>query len=88
MTPAVVIDDWNDDIVFLRRVIPGPAERSFGIQVARLAGLPPSVIDRARAILAKLEGDETAVELPSSPVAKPKKKLTVAPADTAQLELL
>ncbi len=85
---SVAVKEWNDDIVFLRRVIPGPAERSFGIQVARLAGLPPSVIDRARAILAKLEGDETAVELPSSPVAKPKKKLTVAPADTAQLELL
>ncbi|MBC8012197.1 MAG: DNA mismatch repair protein MutS, partial [Burkholderiales bacterium] len=85
---SVAVKEWNDDIVFLRRVVSGPAERSFGIQVARLAGLPPSVINRARAILAKLEGDETAVELPAAPVAKPKKKLTVAPADTAQLELL
>lgn len=86
---SVAVKEWNDDIVFLRRVVSGPAERSFGIQVARLAGLPPSVIDRARAILAKLEGDETAVELPAAPTAKPKKKLTVAPAsDTAQLELL
>ena len=86
---SVAVKEWNDDIVFLRRVVSGPAERSFGIQVARLAGLPPSVIDRARVILAKLEGDETAVELPAAPTAKPKKKLTVAPAsDTAQLELL
>jgi DNA mismatch repair protein MutS len=85
---SVAVKEWNDDIVFLRRVVPGAAERSFGIQVARLAGLPPSVIDRARAILAKLEGDETAVELPAAPTAKPKKKLTVAAADTAQLELL
>ena len=86
---SVAVKEWNDDIVFLRRVVSGPAERSFGIQVARLAGLPPTVINRARAILAKLEGDETAVELPAAPVAKPKKKLTVAPAaDSAQLELL
>ena len=86
---SVAVKEWNDDIVFLRRVVSGPAERSFGIQVARLAGLPPSVIDRARAILAKLEGDETAVELPAAPVAKPKKKLTVAAAaDIDQLELL
>lgn len=85
---SVAVKEWNDDIVFLRRVVSGPAERSFGIQVARLAGLPPTVIDRARAILAKLEGDETAVELPAAPVAKPRKKLTVAPADSAQLELL
>ncbi len=86
---SVAVKEWNDDIVFLRRVVSGPAERSFGIQVARLAGLPPSVINRARAILAKLEGDETSVELPAAPTAKPKKKLTVAPAaDSAQLELL
>ena len=86
---SVAVKEWNDDIVFLRRVVPGPAERSFGIQVARLAGLPPSVIDRARAILAKLEGDETAVELPAAPTARPKKKLTVAAASNdAQLELL
>jgi DNA mismatch repair protein MutS len=48
-----------------------------------------NILRRARAILAKLEGDETSVELPAAPTAKPKKKLTVAPsADSAQLELL
>jgi DNA mismatch repair protein MutS len=85
---SVAVKEWNDDIVFLRRVVPGPAERSFGIQVARLAGLPRSVIERARAILARLEGDETAIELPAAPSARPRKKLTVATAETDQLELL
>ena len=66
--------EWNDEIVFVRRVIPGAADRSYGIQVARLAGLPLSVIDRAKTILAKLESDDTSVSLPSAPTAKPRKK--------------
>jgi DNA mismatch repair protein MutS len=49
------VKEWNDDIVFVRRVVPGAADRSYGIQVARLAGLPLSVIDRAKTILAKLD---------------------------------
>jgi DNA mismatch repair protein MutS len=48
---SVAVKEWNDDIVFVRRVIPGAADRSYGIQVARLAGLPLSVIDRAKTIL-------------------------------------
>ncbi len=85
---SVAVKEWNDDIVFVRRVIPGAADRSYGIQVARLAGLPLSVIDRAKTILAKLESDDTAVTLPAAPAAKPKKKISVAPADDAQLNLL
>ncbi len=54
----VVVREWKDDIVFLRKVVPGRSDRSYGIQVARLAGLPPSVVDRAREILAGLERDE------------------------------
>jgi len=50
--------EWGDEVVFLRRLVPGGANRSYGIQVARLAGLPPAVIERARAILANLEGGE------------------------------
>ena len=84
---SVAVKEWNDEIVFVRRVIPGAADRSYGIQVARLAGLPLSVIERAKTILAKLEGDDTAVSLPS-PQARPKKKITVAPADDSQLNLL
>jgi DNA mismatch repair protein MutS len=84
---SVAVKEWNDDIVFVRRVIAGAADRSYGIQVARLAGLPLSVIDRAKTILAKLESDDTTVSVPG-PQAKPKKKITVAPADDSQLSLL
>ena len=49
--------EWRDEIVFLRKVVPGRANRSYGIQVARLAGLPPEVIARARTILDALEQD-------------------------------
>ena len=54
----VTAREWRDDIVFLHKVEPGRSDRSYGIQVARLAGLPPTTIARAKAILAGLEGDE------------------------------
>ena len=62
-TPGVVnfhvaVREWKDDIVFLRKIVPGRSDRSYGIQVARLAGLPSTVIDRAREILQSLERDE------------------------------
>ncbi len=50
------VKEWRGDIIFLRNLIPGAASHSYGIHVARLAGLPASVIERAKAILAKLEG--------------------------------
>jgi len=84
---SVAVKEWNDDIVFVRRVVPGAADRSYGIQVARLAGLPLSVIDRAKTILAKLESDDTSVELPA-PTARPKKKISIKLSDDAQLNLL
>ena len=85
---SVSVKEWNEEIVFVRRVVPGAADRSYGIQVARLAGLPLSVIDRARTILAQLEGEEAAVAVPA-PQARPKKKITVLPpSDDAQLYLL
>ena len=54
----VVVREWKDDIVFLRKVVPGRSDRSYGIQVARLAGLPAAVVARAREILNGLEHDE------------------------------
>jgi DNA mismatch repair protein MutS len=54
----VVVREWKDDLVLLRKVVAGRADRSYGIQVARLAGLPPPVVARAREILAGLERDE------------------------------
>jgi DNA mismatch repair protein MutS len=49
------VREWGDKIVFLRKIIPGSADRSYGVQVARLAGLPPAVLDRARQLLANFE---------------------------------
>ena len=57
---AVAVKEWNDEIIFVRQVTPGASERSFGIQVARLAGLPEGVVNRAKEILGSLEngGDQ------------------------------
>ena len=54
----VLVREKDDQIVFLRKIVPGAADKSYGIQVARLAGLPPEVIDRAKEILANLEEGE------------------------------
>ncbi|OLB03686.1 MAG: DNA mismatch repair protein MutS [Candidatus Rokubacteria bacterium 13_2_20CM_69_15_1] len=51
----VAVREWNDEIIFLHKVQPGASDRSYGIQVARLAGLPAEVVARARALLAELE---------------------------------
>jgi DNA mismatch repair protein MutS len=64
-TPGVVnyhvaAREWKDEIIFLRKIVPGRSDRSYGIQVARLAGLPGPVVDRAREILRALERDELA----------------------------
>ena len=59
MNAHVAAREWNDDIIFLRKIVTGRSDRSYGIQVARLAGLPPPVVARAKEILAGLERDET-----------------------------
>jgi DNA mismatch repair protein MutS len=55
---TVRVKEWHGDVVFLHEVLPGSADRSYGIQVARLAGLPPAVIARAKSVLAKLEAQD------------------------------
>jgi DNA mismatch repair protein MutS len=52
---SVAVREVGDDIVFLRRLVEGGADRSYGVEVARLAGLPEAVVDRARQILQELE---------------------------------
>ena len=52
------VKEWQAEVVFLHEVIAGAADRSYGIQVAKLAGLPAAVIERARAVLAKLEAED------------------------------
>lgn len=55
---TVRVTEWNGEVIFLHEVVAGAADRSYGIQVAKLAGLPPAVVERARAILGELEKTE------------------------------
>ncbi len=54
----IAVREWNDQIIFLRKLVPGGTSRSYGIQVARIAGLPETVLKRASEILDILEGEE------------------------------
>ncbi|MEA2011600.1 MAG: DNA mismatch repair protein MutS, partial [Verrucomicrobiota bacterium] len=54
----VAVKEWRDKIIFLRKIHPGGTDKSYGVHVARLAGLPASVIDRAKEILSNLENNE------------------------------
>ena len=51
----VAVREWNEEIIFLHKILPGAADKSYGIQVARLAGLPKPVVERAKSILSHLE---------------------------------
>jgi len=51
----VAVREWNEEIIFLHKILPGAADKSYGIQVARLAGLPKAVLERAKSILSHLE---------------------------------
>jgi DNA mismatch repair protein MutS len=66
----VAVKEWNDEIIFLHKVGPGGTDRSYGIQVARLAGLPKAVIARAREILAELSQNPGA-RVPGQPEPPP-----------------
>jgi len=53
----VAVREWQDQVVFLHKILPGAADKSYGIHVARLAGVPPQVVERAKQILAQLENE-------------------------------
>src|SRR5882724_5467918 len=57
---TVRVKEWHGEVVFLHEVVAGAADRSYGIQVAKLAGLPPAVIERAKVVLGKLEAEDRA----------------------------
>ena len=83
----VAVREWNDQIIFLRKIVPGGADKSYGIQVARLAGLPKEILDRAKEILAYLERPNGAIEAPA--VAKSRRKKKSRPTTAKpQLDLL
>ena len=83
----VAVREWNDQIIFLRKIVPGGADKSYGIHVARLAGLPKEILDRAKEILAYLERPNGAIEAPA--VAKSRRKKKSRPTTAKpQLDLL
>ena len=85
------VTDWNGEVVFLHEVVPGAADRSYGIQVAKLAGLPGSAVERAKSILAELEAGQRAspVErlLDDLPLFAPRPMPAVAPPPVAAAPL-
>jgi DNA mismatch repair protein MutS len=85
---SVAVKEWNDQIIFLRKVIEGAADKSYGIQVAKLAGIPRSVTDRAREILVTLERKERDVvaETARRGGAPPTKQMSLF--DTREREVL
>ena len=83
----VAVREWNDDIIFLRKILPGTADKSYGIQVARLAGLPPSIIERAKDILLHLEMNSTRPEATGKPKAKNTRNNSLPDSPPPQMDL-
>ncbi|MBV9658824.1 MAG: DNA mismatch repair protein MutS [Verrucomicrobia bacterium] len=93
---TVAVREWNDEIVFLHRIMPGAADKSYGIHVARLAGMPAPVLDRAREILQRLEASDlpseniprlTPAEVRRRKAAAAAEKRAASEADRPQLSL-
>ena len=83
----VAVREWNDQIIFLRKIVPGGADKSYGIQVARLAGLPKEILDRAKEILSHLEKPD-GITAPSVNKAHKRSAKTDATMEKPQLDLL
>jgi DNA mismatch repair protein MutS len=83
----VAVREWNEQIIFLRKIIPGGADKSYGIHVARLAGVPKEILDRARDILSHLEKPNGAVEV-QKPVRGRRSKKPAPVSQKPQLDLL
>lgn len=82
----VAVKEWNDRIIFLRKIVEGGASRSYGIEVARLAGLPTEVIKRSLEILHNLEsGELDDAGMPK--IALPKQRKNTALSDNSQMNL-
>jgi DNA mismatch repair protein MutS len=83
----VAVREWNEQIIFLRKIIPGGADKSYGIHVARLAGVPKEILDRAKDILSHLEKPNGAVEVQKPVKGRRRRKATAVP-EKPQLDLL
>ena len=83
----VAVREWKEDIIFLRKILPGPADKSYGIQVARLAGLPAPIIDRAKEILTHLEMNAGRPQSQGSKTPQPAESIPFPRADSPQMDL-
>lgn len=82
----VAVREWNDQVIFLRKILPGRADQSYGIQVARLAGLPDAIISRAKEILANLEKAELNAD--GQPAFAKGRRKRLVPEPAAQMTML
>lgn len=82
---SIAVKEWGGEVLFLRKLVDGPASKSYGIQVARLAGLPDSVIGRAKEVLANLEASE--LDVIGEPVIARAKGRARATRGAAQLDM-
>ncbi len=83
----VAVREWNEQIIFLRKIVPGGADKSYGIQVARLAGLPQEILNRAKDILSRLEKPNGATEMPA-PAKRSTRRFTRREVTRPQMDLL
>ena len=84
----VAVREWNEQIIFLRKIVPGGADRSYGIQVARLAGVPKAILDRAKDILAHLEKPNEPGDQRPKRNTRGSAKADASPRQRPQLDLL
>jgi DNA mismatch repair protein MutS len=85
---SVAVKEWLGQVIFLHRVVPGPSDRSYGIHVARLAGVPPAVCTRAQEVLATLERQELRVLEETRPERTPRQLPLFPSAESALLDRL
>ena len=84
---TIDVREHNNEIIFMHKIVSGVANRSYGIQVAKMAGMPASVVARAESVLASLENNEMSVPVQSASKPAPRKKNTVCDNVAPQLNL-
>lgn len=84
---CIAVKECGDDIVFLRKIIKGGADRSYGIQVAKLAGVPDSVINRAKELVEELSDADITAAVKDLTAPKKKQKIVYDQVDMAQMSL-
>jgi DNA mismatch repair protein MutS len=80
---SVLVREWQDDIIFLHKIAPGSVDKSYGIHVAQLAGIPEEVVGRAREVLAELESHPPST--PERPAVTPRRRAQKTPSNQPSL---